>query len=640
PYKFSKNETFEYIPGKMNNFGIKVDKKEMTGDYTLTLVSESITPWENDLVSHDATSKEYVIVQSTPGGLRDAITAAGKDYTTLRNLKITGEVDSRDFYFMRDSMDMLQALNLKEVKIKAYGEALDDQIPRQAFAERTSLTSFTFPDVLKSIGEKAFYRCRNLTGSLIIPEGVVDIQAAAFIECRALTGSLSLPSTLKYIGNGQDTAGNPDLNAGMEVNYGIGVFSECGFTCELVIPESVELIGSFAFRLCSGLYGNLRLPEKLKMLGSGAFEGCKNISGSLEIPQGVTDIPWATFQGCGFNGNLLLHDGIASIGKEAFASCHFKGELHLPKNLMVIDDGVFYGCDFSGELILPKTLVTIGNKAFAYNWRLMGTLEFGEGLLTIGAGAFAHCRSIEGLVFPESLENIRYEASYYEDGGAFQNCFGIGSIISKSEIPPYIQQGAFDGVAKDNFTLEVPEPAITQYQAAPGWCDFKRISAHHELVCRPSVACALSNEHKQTLVIDAEGDWELASIPDWCELSQTSGHKKNEITLTIKAASSTEEREGDVIFRLKDKDYTHKCHVTQYGYEYGEDEYLTLQKATKGNNGGINIVILGDGYDAKEIASGNYLADIKEEIEYFFGIEPYTTYRDYFNVYTAFPLPP
>ncbi|MDE6394135.1 MAG: M64 family metallopeptidase, partial [Duncaniella sp.] len=88
----------------------------------------------------------------------------------------------------------------------------------------------------------------------------------------------------------------------------------------------------------------------------------------------------------------------------------------------------------------------------------------------------------------------------------------------------------------------------------------------------------------------------------------------------------------------KDKDYTHHCQDTQYGYEYGEDEFLTLQRATKGNNGGINIVIIGDGYDAKEIASGSYLADMKQQVEYFFGIEPYTTYRDYFNVYTAFPL--
>ncbi|MDE6696103.1 MAG: leucine-rich repeat protein [Muribaculaceae bacterium] len=652
PYKFSRSDDFTYLPGKMSNFTIRVDKKEPSGDYTLTLVSESITAWETDLVSHDASSKEYVIVESTPGKLKQAIIDAGKDYTKLKNLKITGEVDSRDFYFMRDEMDALQALNLKEVKIQAFGRepiyniaCKEDQIPASAFysnatvSGKNSLTRIILPDKLKSIGARAFYGCRNLTGSLIIPEGVIDIQQGAFYQCKSLTGSLSLPSTLKYIGNSQsDNTGEIDLDKDEGIDYYNGVFSDCGFTCELIIPDNVELIRGSAFGGCKGFYGSLRLPEKLKRIGWRAFFQCLNFSGSLEIPQGVTDIPEEVFANCGFDGNLILHDGIASIGMGAFNGCHFKGELALPKNLTVINDNVFYGCDFSGELVLPKTLVTIGDKAFAYNWRLMGTLEFAEGLITIGAGAFAHCRSLEGLVFPESLENIRYEASYYEDGGAFQGCYGIGSIVSKSGIPPYIQQGAFDGVAKDNFTLEVPESSVAQYQTAVGWCDFKRIAAHHELVCRPAVACALSTEHHQTLVIDSEGDWVLDSKPDWCELSQNSGNKKSEITLTIKSTAAGDIREGDVVFRLKDKDYTHTCHVTQYGYEYGEDQYLTLQKATKGKNGGINIVILGDGYDAKEIAGGEYLKDMKQQVENFFGIEPYTTYREYFNVYTAFPL--
>lgn len=612
PYKFSKDEAFEYVSGKMNNFGIKVDKKTPSGGYTLTLISESITPWENDLVSHDATAKEYVIVDCPGyGQLESAIKAAGKDHTKLRNLKITGKIGPTDFQFMREKMPMLQALNLKEVRVE------NDMIPFQAMEGKSSLTSLVLPDVLKVIGAASFHECQNLSGSLVIPEGVTEVQSSAFYGCRSLTGTLSLPSTLKIIGENS-------------FGYESGAFGQCGFTCELNIPESVETIGCFSFYGCTGLYGNLHLPDKLQHLYGAAFLECKNLTGSIEIPQGVSEIPQWTFQECGFNGNLVLHDGITSIGEEAFKGTPLRGELALPKDLTVISNEAFRGCDFSGVLVLPKNLVTIGNYAFAYNWRLMGALEFSEGLLTIGEGAFAECWSLEGLSFPESLENIRSDA--------FNNCYGIGSIVTKSHIPPFIQHGAFDGVAKDNFTLEVPEASIVQYQTATGWCDFKRISAHHQLVCRPSVACALSTEHKQTLVIDAEGDWVVESMPDWCELSQTTGSKKNEVVLTIKQGSPTTQREGDVVFRLKDKDYTHSCHVTQYGYEHGEDEYLTLQKATKGNNGGINIVILGDGYDAKEISDGTYLKDIKEEVEYFFGIEPYTTYRDYFNVYTAFPV--
>lgn len=656
PYKFAKNENIEYVSGKMSNFTIRVDKKSPSGDYALTLIGESITAWENDLVSHDATSQQYVIVNSTPGALKDSIAAAGKDYKTLRNLKITGQINAQDFYFMNNEMDALSALNLKNVRIRKSqnttgngyygGIQKEDQIPNGAFFNhagnggKISLTRIVLPDTLTSIGARAFYGCRNLTGSLVIPEGVTDIQMGAFNGCRSLTGNLSLPTTLRYIGNYQDDeTGEIELKKDEALDYYHGVFSGCGFTCELIIPENVELIRGYAFDNCKSLYGSIKLPHKLKYIGSRAFFLCKNLTGSLEIPQGVTDIPDECFTGCGFNGTLTLHDGINTIGQDAFKDCSFKGELTLPKNLKVINDNVFFGCDFSGELKLPKSLVTIGDKAFAYNWRLMGTLEFGEGLLTIGAGAFAHCRSIEGLVFPESLENIRYEASYFEDGGAFQGCYGIGSIVSKSTIPPYIQQGAFDGVAKDNFTVEVPESAVAQYQTAVGWCDFKRVAAHHELVCRPALACAITSEHKQTLVINAEGEWEVASKPDWCELSQMTGKEKAELTLTIKRhALNADPREGDIIFRLKGKDYTAKCHVTQYGYEYEEDQIITLQKATRGNNGGINIVILGDGYDAKEISEGKLLADMKEEIEYFFGIEPYTTYRDYFNVYTAIPL--
>ena len=639
PYKFTKNEALTYVAGKMMNFGIKVDKQSGSGAYKLTLVSESITPWENDLVSHDATAKEYIVINSTPGGLKSAITAANKDYTQVRNLKITGQINAKDFYFMRDSMLRLSALNLKEVRIKGWGkneeyeENMDDQIPNSAFyfiqtvGGSNSLNRIVLPDTLKSIGSNAFYGCKYLSGSLIIPEGVTEIKRGAFKGCTGLNGILSLPSTLKKLGN----RGKDDMSDEGTDYYG-GVFQDCrNLTGNLNLPDNLELIRGYCFSGCNGFYGELRLPSKLKRLGNCAFSYCSGLTGSLSIPQGITALPSEAFHNCGFNGTLTLHDGITNIANDAFANCHFKGELHLPKSLKVISENVFCNNDFSGTLTLPSTLTHIGSNAFANNWRLMGVLDIPNEVESIGESAFSNCKMLEGIIFPESMETIRQ--------GAFNECYGINSIVCKGTMPAHIESGAFNGVAKDNFTLEVPEPAIQQYQAAPGWCDFKRIAAHHELVCRPSVACALRTLHKQKLVINAEGEWEVASKPDWCEVSPASGNKKTEVILTIKGMAKTaDRREGKVVFRLKDKDYTHECSVSQYGYEYGEDEWITLQKATKGNKGGINIVLLGDGFNAKDIASGEYLKDIKQEVEYFFGIEPYKTYRDYFNVYTAIPL--
>lgn len=647
-YTFKKNEAFAYVSGKMHNFSIKVDKKEATGDYTFSLIGESITAWENDDVSHDATMKEYIVINSTPGGLKDAIIAAGKDYTKLQNLKITGEIKDTDFYFMRDSMEYLYALNLKDVKIVSGGheytgweevENKEDMIPTSAFCNpstggKKSLTNLILPDKLTTIGSCAFRECRNLTGSLIIPEGVIDIRQGAFTDCVSLNGTLSLPSTLKYIG----TTSSENISDMEDNDYFLGTFYGCNFVCELIIPSSVEVIRGFAFDNCSGFYGELRLPDGLKKIGVNSFARCSNLTGSLTIPQSVTQIPDGCFEGCSFNGNLQLHDGITAIGSRAFMQNPLKGELVLPKNLTILSDNVFNGCDFSGELKLPKGLKFIGANVFGSdwcgsNWRLMGVLEIPEGVVSIGEGAFYNCWGLEGIIFPEGLESIRNQA--------FFQCYGIGSIVSKSGIPPHIMGSAFDGVPKDNFTLEVPESAITLYQTEPGWMDFKRIAAHHELVCRPSIACAINTETTRRLVLNAEGDWEVESMPDWCSLSQTSGSSKAELTLTIhQMPAGSPTRVGEIVFKLKDKDYTHKCTVSQYDYMYAEDEIITKQTATKGNNGGINLVFLGDGFDAKDISEGKYMAAMEEQIENFFGIEPYKTYRDYFNVHTAIAVSP
>ena len=324
PFKFTRPNDFEYKAGHMMNFSIRVDKQQESGQYKLTLVSASVSEWESDLVSHNATAKEYVVVNATPGKLKEAITALGKDYTTLRNLKITGEINAEDFYFMRDHMPRLTALNLKEVRIKAMckpgegEEGYDDQIPGSAFYYQhtnggsQSLTRIILPDRLRAIGGNAFYGCNNLTGSLVIPEGVTEIRRGAFNGCSGLNGTLTLPSTLRKLGNNwnSDTADEG-------TDYYGGVFQNCSnLTGNLVLPNNLELIRGYCFAACSGLSGELRLPEKLKHMGRNAFSFCPGLTGSLTIPQGLSTIPVEAFSDSGFNGTLTLHDGITNISTE------------------------------------------------------------------------------------------------------------------------------------------------------------------------------------------------------------------------------------------------------------------------------------------------------------------------------------
>lgn len=272
-YKFSKDVATVYEAGKMTNFTIEVNKKAATGDYEFRLTGESITPWEADIASHEGNMKEYVVINVPKAGtLKECIAAAGKDYTRIQSLKITGQINNVDFDFMKE-MTKLSALNLKEVKIMEnfyYGSFYEeDMIPENAFEklyDGPRLYSILLPDKLKIIGIGAFYN-QSLSGSLIIPEGVKEIQFGAFAGCTKLMGTLSLPSTLEIIG---------DL-----------AFMDCPFTSELLLPQNLKEIGGAAFYKCGSLYGNLILPEGLSIIKGGVFCGCENLTGDLKIPQGV-----------------------------------------------------------------------------------------------------------------------------------------------------------------------------------------------------------------------------------------------------------------------------------------------------------------------------------------------------------------
>ena len=634
--KFSVDEDVELVASRQHNFTIVVNRKA-DGDFELVLGNFAVSAWENDSASHEWTAAEYLVVNVAQAGTLEEVLSAATEIDRVRNLKITGQINAKDFAVMRYHMTSLSALNLKEAEIVAGdggrlaegedysgGDAL--VIPAGALNSKKTLTSIIFPDRLKGINESAFSDCNALAGSLTFPEGLEFIDKAAFRSCSCLSGSLNLPSTLKRIGDYDGYLG-----------YWDGVFAGCNFACELKLPDALEEIGKGAFLSCPGIYGELHLPENLKYIGEDSFANCGNLRGSLVIPKGVKVLPVRCFSSAGFDGNLILNDGLVSIEGYAFGNTRFRGELVLPESLTSLGEHCFDGCDFSGKLVLPSALRAVGNWIFANNTRLSGILEIPENVISIGVGAFSGCRGLEGLVLPADLESILSDAGESE-GGAFQNCFGLNSIVCNGDIPPTVQQQAFEGVAKDNFTLEVPESAVIQYSVATGWKDFKRVSAYRNLSVRPVTASALNTSVSRKITLTADEDWVVAEKPDWVALDRTFGEGKTELELTFQQMPAGESREGSVVFKLKDKDYSATLAVRQYDSEYAEDEAVTLQKATEGS--GVNLVFLGDGYSAKDISEGLWAKDINEAVEHFFGIEPFRTYRSRFNVCTAAAVSP
>ncbi len=627
-YLFTKDQSFEYVSGKMHTFTITVNKSQQ-GNLEFELSSEGITPWLDSEDFRDGLMRQYIIVDSPEKGkLEEVMNAASIRLDKAYNLKIRGEINQDDFRFIREKIGALKSLNLYDCTV--FDGERRDVIPADALGGKGTMTHFIFPKTVKIIGRAAF-SFSGLIGDLIIPEGVEKIgedssmesspyhwaDYGAFFNCVGLTGELSLPSTLKFIEK--------------------GAFAWTSFHGNLVIPEGVTFIGPRAFERVS-FTGELVLPEKIETIGASAFGSCK-FSGSLVVPQGIKRIERFTFHGC-FNGTLTIPEGVEEIGDKAFLECGFRGELALPSTLRSIEENAFAGNLFSA-IVFNDNLSFMGNDAFRGCSRLSGTLTLPKNLTDISAYAFAECSLLDEIVIPQNVKKIR--------GGAFKSCYNLSSITCLAKEPPLLKPEfiednlsrpclVFEGVPRDNFTVQVPSASVKDYQEAVEWKEFKRISPYSNFVCRPATACALSSLHTEELILNADGDWSVTHMPEWVKLSQTSGSGKTSISISFnQLEKGAGTREDYVEFTLKGEDnVTTRCSLLQNDYQYDENQCITLQKASRGR--GIDIVFVGDGFNSSAIASGEYLAQVRRQTEYFFGIEPYSTYRDCFNVYAIISL--
>jgi len=604
-YTYSEGSAFTYVAGKQHNFAVTVDKKA-DGGYDVT-VQTTISAWTNDNSSHEFTAKEYVVVNvETPGTLGETLIAEGKNPDAIKYIKVLGTVNADDFYYMRDHMAVLQGVNMQETKV------VECEIPDRAFSYKSYLASFIFPDgnhdnEITRIGKEAF-RSTILSGALIIPEPIELIDWGAFIDTKIST--LSLPESLITI---EESA-----------------FSSCNLLVgSLLLPSHLKELKSRAFASCSGLSGQLSFPPLLEELGGGAFYQCASLSGPLVIPSSISKIYDRTFSGCHGFSSLVLNEGITLIGSGAFQGCHFKGELTLPSTIISIKDGAFSENDFSGTLELPLSLINLEEYAFAYNKSLSGILDISGGISVIEARVFEGCSSLEGIVISSGIEQVSHDA--------FKDCIGLKSIVSHAATPPILRDNVFSGVSKDNFAVEVPEASIQDYANTSGWKDFQRIVAYRDFSISRRLYKVLNPSESRSFILRAESGafWRIESKPDWVTVEPSSGTGKTDVTVTVNSlVQGSGNREGEVVFLLDGKDYRSTLTVEQYDYAYGDGSVVTKQTHSKGS--GIPLVFLGDCYDAADIASGSYLADTEEAMGYFFDIEPYKSYKDYFDVYIVF----
>ncbi len=122
------------------------------------------------------------------------------------------------------------------------------------------------------------------------------------------------------------------------------------------------------------------------------------------------------------------------------------------------------------------------------------------------------------------------------------------------------------------------------------------------------------------------------------ESSFSNGHSGKTLNLQVGANRHDRSRDAEIIIYNNQYELSDTLHVIQYGDNsvhgtVADGDVSVLQKASRGK---ANLVIMGDGFVKEHLHDyGFYFRTMNQAMEYFFSIEPYDTYRDYFNVYTV-----
>ena len=401
------------------------------------------------LVVKDGAARAYAIVHvkmtglfsntihvETAGTLGDLLTASQQ--STLTNLTVTGYLNDDDITTL-NNMPLLATLDLKDAMLTA------NTLKRDAFKNKTTLTSVKLPSSLENIEAYAFRDCTGLTGNLTLPVTLKKIDGGAFLNCSNISGTLIIPANVSALNS--------------------AAFSGCsGFTGLEILSNKITTIQHSCFNGCTSMTGTLTLPSSLeyiinrafnqtqftkiilgnsvKMIGNEAFAGNTTLNTSVTFPASVSLLNESCFEGNTKMTGVTLGENLTQIGVKAFNGCSsLTGNLVIPDKVGSIGDSAFANTKIP-SLTLGSGVKTIGTSAFKSAVK-GGTLIIPAAVTSVGASAFEGC-AITGLTVNST--QAEFAAGAFKNGVNSTGGLSVGGQNT-------IRKGAFEGCKFKNITL-------------------------------------------------------------------------------------------------------------------------------------------------------------------------------------------
>ena len=238
-----------------------------------------------------------------------------------------------------------------------------------------------------------------------------------------------------------------------------------------IIVYSGSSIGELAFLRCENLT-SVTIHDGVTSIGLAAFAECSNLS-KVIIPASVTSIGSSAFAGCAFKsagpigGDYDYQFGwTTAIPANAFTACIKLDSVVIPERVTSIGELAFAGCEALSQITIPSSVSTMGRNVFSGTAiKSAGPIggdydcQFGW-TATIPENAFSGCKSLESVVFPDSISSI--------GDSAFNACAGLVTVELPRQLTT-IGVAAFAG-CESLVQITLPDGVITLGSSAFSDC--------------------------------------------------------------------------------------------------------------------------------------------------------------------------
>ena len=207
-------------------------------------------------------------------------------------------------------------------------------------------------------------------------------------------------------------------------------FSDCSRLEKIELSNSLTIIKDYAFNRCASLT-DITIPNSAKEIGGHVFGGCTSIS-HITIPNGVSSI--VCFQGCTGLSSITIPNSVTHIGVCCFFNCTSLKSITIPNSVKRIGEQAFAHCTGLRDIIIPDSVTEIGDYAFT-DCTGLRDITIPDSVKRIGRQAFSGCVSLSSITIPASVEAIGVSA--------FENCGSLKKISIPGETR--ILESVFDG---------------------------------------------------------------------------------------------------------------------------------------------------------------------------------------------------